>query len=88
MEDPIKEVEQTNSLKERFGEETLEESTRRWKAGERMEWCEDRGLNTWDIMTDEDGQDYVRECTENGTAGEDGYAVECRRVYLPSELQY
>lgn len=45
-----------------------------------------RCLKESDLMRDEDGEYFIDE-TENGTAGDDGYSIDLKKVYLPTNIQ-
>lgn len=52
---------------------------------QRIEWL--GGTKEEEILTDDEGKEYILEEIENGTAGEDGYEVRSEKRYLPDNLQ-
>jgi hypothetical protein len=52
---------------------------------QRIEWL--GGTKEDEILTDDEGKEYILEEIENGTAGDDGYEVRSEKKYLPDNLQ-
>ena len=52
---------------------------------QRIEWL--GGTKEEEILTDDEGKEYILEEIENGTAGDDGYEVRSEKRYLPDNLQ-
>ena len=52
---------------------------------QRIEWL--GGTKEEEILTDEEGKEYILEEIENGTAGDDGYEIRQEKRYLPDNLQ-
>lgn len=56
-------------------------------------WLEDNGYSECDVMVDDDeysnryAEEYVISIEENGTAGEAGYNVKERRIYLSDVIR-
>lgn len=56
------------------------------KLADRAVWLEEHSASEYDVRADDDGMEYIVSVEENGTAGDDGYAVDQNRTYLPVEL--
>lgn len=53
---------------------------------QREEYLNEFGLTNNDVMEDEYGEFFYTQ-NENGNPGEDGYAVDWQKVYLPAKFQ-
>lgn len=53
---------------------------------QRLSWLEEHSASSYDVLTDELGDEYIISENESGTPG-DSYQFDTRRVYLPVHLQ-
>ncbi len=51
-----------------------------------VEWLAENNLTPGDVLTDDDGREFVFMEEELGTAGEEGYSITQRKVYLDQIL--
>lgn len=54
---------------------------------EREQWLLDMCVTENDVIQDEDGREFIITENENGTAGDDDYQVENKKVFLPESIQ-
>lgn len=52
-----------------------------------IDWLVENSSKVEDILADGQGHYYVNSLTEIGTAGEEGYDMQYKRIYLPDQFQ-